>query len=318
MISTSRLSLPVFESLNDAFVAVLGELVSHGATTERITDTTSVGSRFGASPRATTELLAAGFSIANPRARWISSERRGLNRVFAVANTIWTFSGSDAAEDIVPYNARGADFARDGVLEGAVGGRIFGSMVGDQIATAIESLRRHKSSRRAVVHVLSPQDLVTPPLDTPCTISLQYIVREGRLDTITSMRSQSAALLLPYDVFLFSMLQEVVANELGVGLGTYHHFCGSLHYYDDEARLVQDILGECNSNSTNDLVMEAMPANALASMQAAICAERDMRRHVMDVDDSSMTRQTIALHPYWKTLLAPLEARLHERKALAS
>jgi hypothetical protein len=55
------------------------------------------------------------------------------------------------------------------------------------------------------------------------------------------MRSQSAAFVQPYDVFLMTMLQELLANELNVGLGYYKHFCGSYHYFVDEEKMVDEI-----------------------------------------------------------------------------
>jgi thymidylate synthase len=48
------------------------------------------------------------------------------------------------------------------------------------------------------------------------------------------MRSNDAYKGLPHDIFCFTMLQEVVARTLGVELGSYSHFVGSLHLYDDE------------------------------------------------------------------------------------
>jgi hypothetical protein len=56
------------------------------------------------------------------------------------------------------------------------------------------------------------------------------------------MRSQSAAFVQPYDVFLMTMLQELMANELGVELGTYQHICNSYHYFTNEEEMVDNII----------------------------------------------------------------------------
>ena len=50
----------------------------------------------------------------------------------------------------------------------------------------------------------------------------------------TYMRSQSLTGLLGYDLFLFTFLQQILALELSVNLGTYTHMIGSLHAYEDE------------------------------------------------------------------------------------
>ncbi len=302
-------SLPPFDSLDEAFVAILDELTISGRATERITDVTSIGSRFGTAPRATTELVAVGFSLRNPRSRWLASEARALNRAFALANTLWTFSGSNRAEDIAPYNSRGKAFSRSGILEGAVGHRIFNSPVGDQLSRVIDTLRAYPASRRAVVQVYSTEDLATAPLDTPCTISLQYLVRDGRLEAITSMRSQSAALLLPYDVFLFSMLQEVVASELGLILGAYHHFCGSLHYYEDEAPLVSKIVAN-PAGSKSAMPMPPMPKEALVAVKRAVEAETDLRRRWTVDPTCVLDVGSYSLDPYWQPILETLKRAL--------
>jgi thymidylate synthase len=47
------------------------------------------------------------------------------------------------------------------------------------------------------------------------------------------MRSNDAFLGLPHDIFSFTMLQEIAARELGLGLGQYTHSVTSLHLYHD-------------------------------------------------------------------------------------
>jgi thymidylate synthase len=69
-------------------------------------------------------------------------------------------------------------------------------------------------------------------------------LRERKLDAILSIRSNDAILGLPYDVFFFSMLQEVMAVELGVELGTYFHSAGSLHLYERHLRLAERTIAE--------------------------------------------------------------------------
>lgn len=47
------------------------------------------------------------------------------------------------------------------------------------------------------------------------------------------MRSNDVYLGLPHDIFAFTMLQEIAAREIGVGLGSYLHSVGSMHLYAD-------------------------------------------------------------------------------------
>jgi thymidylate synthase len=45
------------------------------------------------------------------------------------------------------------------------------------------------------------------------------------------MRSNDIWLGVPYDYFVFTSLQTKMAMELGVDVGEYTHFAGSLHLY---------------------------------------------------------------------------------------
>ena len=93
--------------------------------------------------------------------------------------------------------------------------------------------------------ILCPQKIkVSGSREHPCAIAVQYLLREGRLNAITFMRSQSAALVMPYDVFLFMSLQCALSQRLGVALGTYVHVSGSFHYYADESETVRKIVEE--------------------------------------------------------------------------
>jgi thymidylate synthase len=78
--------------------------------------------------------------------------------------------------------------------------------------------------------------------DSPCALALQFFIRQDRLDAVGMMRSNDAIWGLPYDVFLFTMLQELLASQLGVSLGSYTHIAGSMHLYDRHCDLAQRII----------------------------------------------------------------------------
>jgi thymidylate synthase len=60
----------------------------------------------------------------------------------------------------------------------------------------------------------------------------------------TYMRSNDAFIGMPHDIFAFTMLQEIMAGDLGVGLGTYKHCVGSLHIYEENLPKVRKYLDE--------------------------------------------------------------------------
>ena len=53
-------------------------------------------------------------------------------------------------------------------------------------------------------------------MDLPCTRTIQFLLRSGHVDAVVYMRSNDAIWGLPYDIFLFTMLQEMLAVELAL------------------------------------------------------------------------------------------------------
>jgi thymidylate synthase len=72
--------------------------------------------------------------------------------------------------------------------------------------------------------------------DIPCTLSVQFVLRQERLYAITTMRSNDLWLGFPYDVFCFSTLQRLFAYTLGVDVADYVHNVGSMHLYTRDER----------------------------------------------------------------------------------
>lgn len=163
----------------------------------------------------------------NPRSRVLCNSARELPMHFAIGEWLWTITGRDDLSFIQYYASRYDRFSDDGVsLNGAYGPRI--KMSWEKI---ISLLRTDGDSRRAVIPIYSPRDVGVDSKDIPCTTTLQFFIRNGKLDMIITMRSNDIYLGLPFDVFNFTMIQELLACQLGVELGSYRHFVGSFHYY---------------------------------------------------------------------------------------
>lgn len=102
---------------------------------------------------------------------------------------------------------------------------------------AVESeLSSSPTSRRAVVYIGRPEDLVSIGTETagemPCTETWQFHLRDGRLHMTVTMRSWDLVWGLSYDVPSFVAVQIALARALGVDVGTYVHTAGSGHIYD--------------------------------------------------------------------------------------
>jgi thymidylate synthase len=180
----------------------------------------------------TLELLGVALRIANPRARISRSENRG-KPFSALGELLWYLSGSDKLAFIKPYVAEYENDAVDGALEGAYGPRLL-AMRGqiDQFESIDRLLRRNPGSRRAVIQLFNAEDIADEHREIPCTTTLQFHQREGLLHLSVTLRSNDAYWGLPHDVFCFTMIQEMMARRLGVELGEYYHYVGSMHVYD--------------------------------------------------------------------------------------
>jgi hypothetical protein len=182
---------------------------------------------------ATREIIDAHLLVKDPRDRLIYDEGRRMNIAFAAAEFFHMMAGADEARflvSIVPKMENFSDMDTNTII-GAYGPRVDGVL-----SKVIELLERDKDSRQAVVPIFRSNDISRIDGIMPCTLSIQFLNRENRLHAIANMRSNDAVWGLTYDVFSFTMLQEVVAVSLGLELGEYRHNDGSLHLYLDRDR----------------------------------------------------------------------------------
>lgn len=220
------------------------------------------------------ELRGMHLEITNPRKRLIFNGQRDLNLFFNMGECLWYLSGSNDVEQVSFYNKAWRKYSDDGkTLNSAYGNRIFGneSRVGfDQWKTIIELLRRDPDSRQAIIHIHLPKDLFESSKDVPCTLHFQFFIRGGKLEMHTTMRSNDIIWGSTYDIFSFTMFQELIALELGIPMGGYHHHVGSWHIYDYHEELCKKILSNQVSDewSLEMLVMKEVDLNLLNYMLA--------------------------------------------------
>ena len=243
----------------------------------------------------TLEVVACGFTLINPRSRIVVNPARRWSMALAVGEFAWHVSASDGVEPLAYYAPIWRQFSSDGAY---IRGSCYGKRIFDRDGTSLSQwdalvrlLRSDPASRRAMLSVqqtpIQALDIASP--DVPCVTTCQFLVRDGRLDAIVHMRSNDVIWGLPYDVFLFTMLQEMLSLELGVDLGRYHHFAGSLHLYDKHFDLARRILSSPSEGS------EMQPMTDVDELPAFIEAERNLRC------GAGYTKE---LSPYWSGLLA--------------
>lgn len=159
----------------------------------------------------------------------LSGIGRNLNTALASLEALQLIAGtSDPAlmKKVAPNTGR---FIDGGQFHGAYGPR-----TASQMSTAIDRLRKDPDTRQAIVSVWDPlHDLfIEGRKDYPCTIMMQFLIRNDRLVMHTTMRSNDLWWGLSYDMFMFTQLQLAVANALGIEPGPYHHHSISMHFYE--------------------------------------------------------------------------------------
>jgi thymidylate synthase len=165
----------------------------------------------------------------------------------------------------------------------------------NQVTNVISLLRNRSTSRRAVIQLFDASDLASQHKEVPCTCILQFMVRDRRLLLFTSMRSNDAYFGLAHDIFAFTMLQELMARSVGVDVGFYRHFIGSLHLYDTQRQAARAYLREGWQETVS------MPPMPLGDPWAAVRGVGRFEKALRLTGDPP-TRPT-ALDPYWMDLV---------------
>jgi thymidylate synthase len=212
---------------------------------------------------------------------------------------------SNDADFISYYNPKGPMFSDDGkILRGAYGKRIFDFDGVNQYHQCIKELKTDPDSRRAIIHIHMAQHDWTGSIDTPCTSDFQLLIRDNKLHMLNHMRSQSSAMVMPYDVFLMTMIQEFMARELDVELGEFHHYSGSLHYYLEEENFVDSILTEIRPAGSIKKPMERMPKTSIMELRKLLRFEKDIRENYYTMWDDKWFNElrNLNLNTYWEDI----------------
>ena len=158
---------------------------------------------------------------------------RNISLTYLLGEFLWYFNGSQSMEYITKYSSFWKNISDDGVTSNSAYGYILKYKHGfNQIEKIIELLTKDPNSRRAVMNINVPNERVIETKDEPCTIALQFLVRNNKLYCTAIMRSNDIWFGTPYDWAFFIELQKYIADRLNLGYGTYTHFATSFHVYE--------------------------------------------------------------------------------------
>jgi thymidylate synthase len=159
---------------------------------------------------------------------------RKVNSRFAAVDALALVGGVDAdyLRDVAAPGWRGVLIDPEHSAYGAYGPR-----TRTAVPYIYRLLREDPTSRRAVAAIWRPVDLETDG-DRPCTLFLQFLLRDSYLHLISTMRSQDVFLGLAYDLWSFTQLQLTMARWLNAWPGSLTHHVSSLHLYDRDLEAV--------------------------------------------------------------------------------
>ncbi|MBY0530537.1 MAG: thymidylate synthase [Xanthobacteraceae bacterium] len=223
-----------------------------------------------------TELWGVLLELRNPLARLSRTEMRST-AFSCLGETLWYLAGSNELSFIQYYLSRYQKSAEtDGTIWGAYGPRLFKMRQSvNQIESVIGLLRKKPETRQAVIQLFDAEDILEAKKDIPCTCTLQFLKRDGKLNLFVSMRSNDAYTGLPHDVFAFTLIQEIIARSIDLEIGVYRHAAASLHIYDDCIDGAKKYLTEAWQEK---ILMPSMPlGDPWPHIKQLVSAEADIR-----------------------------------------
>ncbi len=247
----------------------------------------------------TREVIGGNFCLSNPRCRCVTIPARSWSLPLAIGEFCWHLSASDELSFIAYYASRWREYSENqSTISGSCyGKRLFGRGEGGQSQwdKIVRLLRYDAMSRRAILNFQQnfAEALDPTSRDVACASTLQFFVRAGALHAVAYMRSNDVVWGLPYDVFFFTMLQEMLATTLELELGKYYHVAGSLHLYERHVSLAERIMA---SKKAKQFEMPSM--KALHELPTFLEAEGILR--------SGGDPLKFSFSPYWADLLTAL------------
>lgn len=210
----------------------------------------------------TRELCNYMFTIDDLESEYVSLKNGKTNLTYLAGELLWYWSSRNDTEFISKFGSMWKKLSDDGITNNSAYGYILQEKHGfNQIEKIIELLTIDPYSRRAVLNVNVPNENVIDTRDEPCTICLNYQIRNGKLQCTCVMRSNDVNFGLRNDLGFFIYLQKYIAKRLGVGVGSYTHFAMSIHFYDKDFKMIKDIAYSTNESDDECLDIEMLINN---------------------------------------------------------
>ncbi len=111
----------------------------------------------------------------------------------------------------------------------------------NQVAQAVDLIRRDPDSRRIVVNAWNVGDLPRMHL-SPCHALFQFYVADGTLSCQLYQRSADVFLGVPFNIASYALLTMMMAQVCDLLPGDFVHTFGDVHIYDNHREQVRTLL----------------------------------------------------------------------------
>ena len=185
----------------------------------------------------TKALFNVGFTIEHPMDNHIDCKQRDWKQGYAEAEWQWYLSGDRNIKKLGELYGKVPEiWKRMADDNGNVNSNYGWQWQRDnQLDNVIAMLKTNPRTRQAAISIYDAKEINYGHYthDTPCTYAVQFTIQAQHLDMCVVMRSNDLWYGFCNDQYCFSKLQELVATETGLLIGSYYHFAHNLHLYDN-------------------------------------------------------------------------------------
>lgn len=194
-----------------------------------------------------------------PRVRFMNFTERKLKLDYVKQEFVWYLRADSHDTSIAKLATMWRDLInRDGTINSNYGRYLFAPDTAavhtsdspshaSNFHRVVNTLTADPGSRRATIAILDNKVLCSQTKDYPCTVFLNFLIRENKLHMFVRMRSQDAIFGMGNDAPCFSLTHELVWCALlraypQLELGPYHHSSDSFHVYSRHYEMLAKIL----------------------------------------------------------------------------
>ena len=211
----------IYSNAQEAFEDLYDQIMCNGCNTK-------IGTK---------ALYNVGFEIIHPLDNNIKTSWRRWNPKYAEREWQWYLSQNRSVEELKKHAPIWDKMhCGDNIVNSNYGwqwGR------NNQLDKTIEQLKKNPDTRQAWISIFDGKEKDQYQYDTPCTLAIGFDTAHDFLDMTVLMRSNDLVYGFCNDQYCFSKLQELVATELGLRVGTYYHFAHDMHIYEKHFNLKQ-------------------------------------------------------------------------------